>query len=91
MGDHCVKHWSNTQSTIALLSGEAEPGGIAYGMAQSIGVQYLCADLSIVVDIHLFSNATAAIGITKRKGLGKIRHLHTSDLWAQEKVLFKGW
>ena len=86
MGNHCVKHWSKTQSTIALSSGEAELGGIAYGMAQSIGVQSLCADLGIVVDINLFSDATAAIGITKRRGLGKIRHLHTSDLWVQEKV-----
>ena len=85
MGNHCVKHWSKTQSTIALSSGEAKLGGIAYGMAQSIGVQSLCADLGIVVDINLFSDATAAIGITKRRGLGKIRHLHTSDLWVQEK------
>ena len=86
MGNHCVKHWSKTQSTIALSSGEAELGGIAYGMAQSIGVQSLCADLGIVVDINLFSDATAAIGITKRRGLGKIRHLHTSDLWVHDNV-----
>ena len=55
-------------------------------MAQSIGVQSRCADLGIVVDITLFSDATAAIGITKRRGLGNIRHLHTSDLCVQEKV-----
>ena len=36
-------------------------------MAQSIGVQSLCADLGIVVDIHLFSNATAAVGSNKRR------------------------
>ena len=55
-------------------------------MAQSIAVQSLCADLGIVVEIHLFSDATAAIGITKRRGLGKMRHLHTSDLWEQDKI-----
>ena len=86
VGHHCVKHWSKTQSTIASSSGGAELGGIAYGMAQSIGVQCLCADLGMIVDINLFSNTTAAIGITKRGGLGKIRHLHTSYLWVQEKV-----
>ena len=68
-GSYCVKHWNTTQSTIALSSGEAELGGIAYGMAQSIGVQSLCADLGIVVDINLFSHSTAAIGITKRRVL----------------------
>ena len=35
---------SKTPSTIALSSGEAELGGIAYGMAQYIGVKSLCAD-----------------------------------------------
>ena len=79
VGNHRVKHWNKTQSAIALSSGEAELGGIAYGMAQSIGVQSLCADLGGVVDIHMFSDATAAIEITKRRGLGEIRHLHTSD------------
>ena len=29
---------------------------------------------------------TAAIGFAKRRGLGKIRHLHCADLWVQEKV-----
>ena len=79
IGNHCVTHWSKTKSTIALSGGEAELGGIAYGMAQSISVQSLCADLSIVVDVHMFSGPSAAIGITKRGGLGEIRHLHTSD------------
>ena len=86
MGTQCVKHWSKTQSTIALSSGEAKLGGIAYGMAQFIGVPSLYANLGIVVNINMFSDATAAIGITKRRGLERIRHLHTSDLWAQEKV-----
>ena len=36
--------------------------------------------------IQVHSDATAAIGISKRRGLGKVRHLHTSDLWIQEKV-----
>ena len=35
---------------------------------------------------RVWSDATAAIGISKRRGLGKIRHLHTADLWVQEKV-----
>ena len=30
------------------------------------------------------SDATAAIGICKREGLGRVRHLATSDLWVQQ-------
>ena len=34
----------------------------------------------------MHSDATAAIGICRRKGLGKIRHLATTDLWIQDQV-----
>ena len=32
------------------------------------------------------SDATAAIGIVGREGLGKVRHLATADLWIQQRV-----
>ena len=32
------------------------------------------------------SYATAAIGICKRQGLGRVRHLATADLWLQQRV-----
>ena len=33
---------------------------------------------------HMFSDASAALGIVQRRGLGKLRHLDTSFLWIQE-------
>ena len=36
--------------------------------------------------LELHSDATAAIGICKRQGLGRVRHLATADLWVQQKV-----
>ena len=41
------------------------------------------------IAVHLHSDATAAIGIARRKGLGKIRHLDTTDLWIQDKIRSK--
>ena len=38
------------------------------------------------VKVRLHSDATAAIGIARRKGLGKIRHLDVTDLWVQDQV-----
>ena len=55
-------------------------------MAQALGVQSLCADMGWILKPRLHYDATAAIGIAKRRGLGKIRHLHCTDLWVQEKV-----
>ena len=84
LGNCLFKHSSKRQTTISLSSGEAELHGIAMGAAQALGLQLLLRDLDWEVGIRLFSDATAAIGIARRKGLGKIRHLDTTDLWVQD-------
>ena len=86
LGDHCIKHWSSTQTTIALSSGEAELGGLAKGAAQTIGLRTIAKDLGWNLTSCLHSDATAAIGIARRRGVGKIRHLDTADLWIQERI-----
>ena len=85
-GNHCIKYWSVTQSTVALSSGEAELGGICRGASIGLGLQSLAADLGIPLDLEIFTDATAAIGICRRRGLGKIRHLATADLWVQDRL-----
>ena len=89
IGGCLLKHWSKTQTTISLSSGEAELHGIAYGAAQALGLQALLRDLGWTVRIRVHSDATAAIGICKRRGIGKIRHLAVTDLWIQDKVRSK--
>eukprot|EP00969_Alexandrium_andersonii_P074680 3294522-Alexandrium_andersonii.AAC.1 len=37
-GAHTIKHWSTTQKTIALSSGEAELAGIVKGAAEGMGL-----------------------------------------------------
>ena len=81
-----VKQWSKTQSTLALSSGEAELHGIAAGIAQGMGMRSIARDLGFTIGIRLHSDATAALGICRRRGLGKIRHLDVTDLWCQEQV-----
>ena len=86
LGTHCLKHWSSTQSTLSLSSGESELHGIARGMQQAIGFQSMCNDLGWKKPVCVHSDATAAIGIARRRGLGKLRHLDVEDLWIQEAV-----
>ena len=81
-----MKHWSKTQFTISLSSGEAELHGIAQGAAQALGLQSLMKDIGWDIKVRLHSGATAAIGTARRKGLGKIRHSDTTDLWIQDQV-----
>ena len=46
----------------------------------------MAQDVGIPLRVHIFTDATAAIGICRRRGLGKIRHLHVSDLWVQDRL-----
>ena len=50
------------------------------------GVASLLKDFGMEVEQALCADATAAIGIVRRAGLGKVRHLAVGDLWIQEKV-----
>ena len=85
-GTHCLRHWSSTQPTIALSSGEAELGGLSKGIAQGIGLRSIAADLGITLPLTLKTDATAAMGMARRLGIGKIRHLDTALLWVQQAV-----
>ena len=88
-GAHLIKHWSTTQTTVALSSAEAELTGIVKGAAQSMGLRSLATDLGLSFQIEVKTDAAAAIGICRRRGLGKVRHLHTADLWIQDKIRTK--
>ena len=84
-GSHAIKHWSNTQTTVCLSFGEAELRGIGDGLAQAIGLQSSARDLGMSWQIDMYTDATAAIGIARRRGMGRIRHLDVTDLWINEK------
>ena len=45
----------------------------------------LAADLGCSWRIDIHTDATAAIGTARRRGMGRIRHLDVTDLWIQEK------
>ena len=44
------------------------------------------SEWGIEVDLIIKSDAVAAIGMVKRQGLGRIRHLAVADLWIQQKA-----
>ena len=85
-GKHIIKSWSSTQSVIALSSGEAEYYGMVKGGSVGLGIQSVLRDFEIEVKLTLKSDASAAIAIASRRGLGKVRHIEVCQLWLQEKV-----
>ena len=81
-----LKAWSRTQTLIALSSGESELAAATKAAAEALGIQSVLSDFGVSTRIEIHSDATAAIGICRRQGLGRVRHLATADLWVQQKV-----
>ena len=86
VGSHLLKHWSSTQKRLALSSGEAELSGILKGSAEGLGMQSVLRDLGLDRSLSVRTDASAAIGICRRHGIGKVRHLAVGQLWAQERL-----
>jgi len=89
LGRHCMKHWSSTQTSISLSSGEAEFAGVIRGAGQGLGYQALLKDVGVELPLRVWTDSSAAIGICSRQGLGKLRHLDTHTLWIQQAVRTK--
>ena len=86
VGGKFLKSWSKTMEILALSSGEAELGALVKAGTEGTGIQSVLADFAIPVQLKLLSDSTAAIGMVRRLGLGRVRHLATADLWLQQGI-----
>ena len=84
-GSHYLKGWSKTQATRALSSAEAELYSVVKTAAETIGIVSIFQDFNTIVKGCVLCDASAALGIVRRKGVGKTRHIDTGLLWIQEK------
>ena len=83
-GTSMLKSWSSTQNTIALSSAEAELYAMSKCAQQCLSISSLAADFDVILRPIIYSDATAAIGIAYRSGLGgKTRHVRVQYLWIQ--------
>ena len=90
-GKHLVKHWSSTQKTVTLSSGEAELAGIVKGAGEGMGLQSLLLDLGVSASLRVHADSSAAVGICRRSGIGRARHLAVGQLWVQERIKSGGF
>ena len=89
LGTHLLKHWASTQKKITLSSGEAELGAVVRGVSEALGIQSVARDLGVELQPEVHADSSAAIGICRRCGIGKIRHLAVAQLWVQDLVRTK--
>ena len=88
-GKHYLRSYAKTQANIALSTAEAELYAIVTAASEGLGMKAMARDFGREANPHLHVDASAAIGITQRKGLGKLRHLDTQSLWIQDAVRTK--
>ena len=85
--------WSRTQATIALSSGETEYNSAVSGAIDGLFVKEAAEFVArMSIDLHVLLDSSAARGMLSRRGTGRVRHLSTKILWAQDAVaegLFK--
>ena len=53
-GSHLIQHWSTTESTVALSSGEAERKGIIKGAIEGFGLQSVGRDFGLEHNVNMY-------------------------------------
>lgn len=87
LGLHLIKTWSETQACVTLSSAESELLGAVKAGVEALGMQSLLQDLGTDTRMCIYMDASAALGVIQRKGVGNARHLDVGTLWLQEKQL----
>ena len=89
-GGCLLKSWSSTQTTIALSSAEAELYAMSRRAQQALSLISIALDFNIKLQPVVHTDASAALGIAYRSGLGgKTRHVKVQYLWIQGAVARK--
>ena len=78
--------WCKTQAVVALSSADAEVYGLVRALAETMGLISMYKDLGTHMNGVVLGDASTALAIVARRGLGKFRHLETNYLWIQEKA-----
>lgn len=86
LGGAAVKHWSRTQKTRAMSSGEAEYYALVTGCAEALGMKSVAEDMGFDVEVTMWTDSTAGKSVASRRGLGKMRHVELKYLWVQDIV-----
>ena len=86
LGKNTIRNTCKSQAVIALSSGEAEYYGLVSGLCQGLGEQSTLKDCGISIPMIGFMDATTGLAIGSRHGLGRVKHIDTVFLWAQEVV-----
>ena len=75
-----MKPWSKTMGILALRRREFELASVVRAATEGLGLQSFLSDFDLCGHVAIKSDATAAIGMVHRLGIGKVRHVAVGDL-----------
>ena len=84
-GCHYIRSWISTQKCVTLSSAEVEVIALVRTNSEVSGICQLAADWEDEVKMEVLTDSAAALGVTRRMGCGKLRHVRVGHLWVQEK------
>ena len=76
----------STQELLPLSLDEAAMAGVVRAAAAALGMRSLLVDFGIKVIPRSRMDNSAFIGMCRRQGLGKVRHLDTQAMRVQQRV-----
>ena len=75
-GDHVIDLVCAKQDVVAVNASESEFYAMTTGGAHDIHTKNIFGDLQVELIVRLETNSTSAPGICRRRGVGRLRHLH---------------
>ena len=84
MVEHTIKTYRKQQNVVVLSSAEAKLNAMVAVSAEAMAVQAYASNLGMRLASELYAVSSAALGMAKLTGIGKVRHLRTHGLWIQE-------
>ena len=89
----CVLHrgvllttWSRTQPTVTLSTAEAELYAMGMAVQEGQFIQHILEEMGTPSELKLHSDSSAARAVVARRGVGRMRHLATRQLWLQDEL-----
>ena len=82
-GSHCVKAWGKAQPMVTLSSAEAALVATVKGATEGRGYSNLLSDFGKSAKVKLIMDASAAIGMLERTGIGTATHVDLKWMWIQ--------
>ena len=83
-GSNLLKVWSRTQRIVALSSGEAGLIAMVKATCEALDIRSLWKQWGRDVKTSMFGDSTGALGVVKRRGAGKLRHVRIGTLWVHD-------